>query len=141
MKHSLCLIAFIYFPVIAFCQPAFEQGYFVDGNDQRIECFIKMEDWTKKPTLDYMTNRGEPVQSKPLSGIKEFAINNQIKMVKAKVNLDISSDDVNLLSLQKEPEWIEDNLFLTCWWKENSISISIRPMILRDTFSARERHR
>ena len=112
MKHLLCAVVIVFFLVPAMGQGTFEKGYFIDTENQKTECYIKIEDWSTQPTLTYMASWKDAVKTAPLKGIKEFAIVNYIKMVKAKVSIDISGDEGHLLSYQQEPEWITEDLFL-----------------------------
>ena len=112
MKHLLCAVVIVFFLVPAMGQGTFEKGYFIDTENQKTECYIKIEDWSTQPTLTYMASWKDAVKTAPLKGIKEFGIVNYIKMVKAKVSIDISGDEGHLLSYQQEPEWITEDLFL-----------------------------
>lgn len=112
MKHLLCAVVIVFFLVPAKGQGTFEKGYFIDADNQKTECYIKIEDWGTHPNLTYMASWKDAVKSAPLKGIKEFAISNYIKMVKVKVSIDISGDEGHLLSYQQEPEWITEDLFL-----------------------------
>ncbi|WP_334125690.1 outer membrane beta-barrel protein [Empedobacter brevis] len=96
-----------------YAQIRFEEGYIVDNNNQKLEVLIKNIDWLNNPkTIEYKLNDTTSVVIGNINQIKEFGINNQSKYVRADVNIDRSSEDLNYISSSEEPEFKEEKLFL-----------------------------
>ena len=94
-------------------QILFEKGYFLDYSGQRTECLIRNVDWMKNPVeFKYKLSETDQVKTGTLSSIKEFGINNQSKYITATVDLDRSSNDVDKLSVVREPKFVKEKLFL-----------------------------
>lgn len=109
---------FIFFIVIitslkSFGQISFEKGYFIDNNNQRIECLIKNYDWKNNPTeIEFKTSSSSESQKTDIASIKEFAIIGYSKFVRVKTTIDRSTPDISKLSTQSSPEWSEELLLL-----------------------------
>ncbi|MDJ1485752.1 hypothetical protein QNI16_35050 [Cytophagaceae bacterium YF14B1] len=113
MKIILSFLLFISaFP--AFCQVSFDKGYILDNSGKKIECLIENKDWVKNPeTFRYKLTENDSPQSAHISNIKEFAIENYAKFVRASVQLDTSKSRVlSKFSRNHAPEWTSATLFL-----------------------------
>ncbi len=96
-----------------YSQIRFEEGYFIDNNGNRTECQIKNVDWDDNPNgFDYRLNESGNVNQMEISSIKEFGIYQDSKYVKAKVNIDKSSDNLSDLGYQRKPVMVEEELLL-----------------------------
>ncbi len=94
-------------------QILFEKGYFVDDNNQRIDCLIKNIDWKNNPIdFDYKLTSDGNVQKGTLQNVKEFGIEGEIKFVRAEVKIDRSSSVTANLTTTKEPIFKKELLFL-----------------------------
>jgi len=97
----------------SYSQIVFENGYFINESDQKINCLIKNIDWEDNPSkFEYKISQDEPTQKGDIQTIKEFGINGVSKYIRAKVKIDISSDELNDLNSEKNPIFREEELFL-----------------------------
>lgn len=111
-KTLFCL--FILISVQMYSQINFEKGYFIDKNDVRTDCFIRNNDLYKSPkSFAYKIDIEDlDVKIADISNVQEFVIDNKLKYVKYLVNVDMSSTNLNELSQNRDPEWVEKTLFL-----------------------------
>lgn len=95
-------------------QALYEKGYFVDNENNRVECLIKNEGWNKTPSsFRYKQNDEAKVEKGNLDNVKEFGIQKDIKFLRAKVNIDVSPDKpIDKISCIKDPVFKEEELFL-----------------------------
>ncbi len=92
-------------------QSLFEKGYFIDLQGKKTECYIKLEDWHNQPGIHYRM-KSKDSKLEEISRIKEFGVKEDLKYIKVKTSIDISGDEESLLSLEQNPEWQEEELFL-----------------------------
>lgn len=113
MKRALIvsMLAVAWFSPLA--QVKFEKGYFIDNNDNKIECFIKNVDWKDNPeNFEYKkTEQDEPTLIN-ISEAMEFGVVGISKYIRASVKIDRSSNYLDQLSRQRDPVWSEEQLFL-----------------------------
>lgn len=104
----LCLTSVIY------AQVSFEKGYIIDNSGKRSEVFIKNSDWGNNPSEIYYKNNIEDteIQNGTLTNLKEFGIGEFVKYQRSSVGIDQSPSSVDKLSWEKEPEFINDTVFL-----------------------------
>ena len=96
----------------SFGQVVFEQGYFIDNDDKKTTCLIKNYDWKNSPAkIEYRLNESSEVYSADISEIKEFKVSN-IKYQRFTVQIDQSRNELNAISRTKEPEFLEETVFL-----------------------------
>lgn len=99
--------------VCSSAQIVFEKGYFIDEADKRIECLIKNVDWKDNPTeFQYKISEASEIRSAAIQQVKEFAILGASRYVRARVKIDRSSDEVEKMSLDRNPVFEDDVLFL-----------------------------
>ena len=111
MKKFLFLFALISLPV--FGQINFESGYFINNNNERIDCLIRNIGWQKNPTeIEYKLEVNDTPKIITRSEIKEFNVGNSYKYKRFKLKIDRSSSDINDLSPEKNPIWGEETLLL-----------------------------
>jgi hypothetical protein len=91
----------------------FEKGYFIDESNQKVYCLIRNVDPKNNPTqFRYKLSKDEPVQSANIETVKEFGLNGYLKFVRADVKIDVSKSGINELSLNREPEFKDETVFL-----------------------------
>ena len=91
----------------------FESGYFINNNNQRIECLIKNSDWKNNPTeFEYKTSALAESEKGTLNSVKEFGVTGFSRYVRVDTKIDLSSTDVNTLSKTRDPEWSQKLMFL-----------------------------
>lgn len=112
MITRITLLA-ILFTQIAYSQITFEKGYFINLNNEKVECFIKNVDWDNNPTeFSYKLTASTEKQIHSVTSVKEFGIPGKFTYQSEIVEIDKSSDDNNLLSSERNPIFEEKTLFL-----------------------------
>lgn len=97
----------------SYCQIAFENGYFINESNEKINCLIKNLDWKNNPTeFEYQLSQSDIVQKATIQTVKEFGIDNTSKYIRAKVNIDRSSNQIDKIGPERNPEFQEELLFL-----------------------------
>lgn len=95
-------------------QVRFEPGYFVDNSGVKTECLIRNYDWKNSPDqLEYKLLDVQDAQIRKIGEVKEFGVSNT-KYVRFTVEIDQSVDALVNISSNKDPEFKEETLFLTC---------------------------
>ena len=113
MKRTVFVLSFLLLSSICFSQIIFEKGYFIDNENNRIECLIKNYGWKANPnTIIYKLNENTEEKKAQISTIKEFSIGNSLKYVRENVQIDISSNQVAKLSTESNPIWSDEQLLL-----------------------------
>ncbi len=114
MKYKSILITIL--SIISFncySQTKYENGYYINNNNEKIACFILNNDWLNNPTeisLKYSEN--EQSKTETIEYIKEFGINGKIKYIRYNVNIDRSSNLLSSLDHKRNPVLSEEQLFL-----------------------------
>ena len=97
----------------SFAQIEFVKGYFIDSNNQRIDCLIKNKEWKKNPReVIYKISENDGEKTLNVSDIKEFGIGKISRYVSTKIEIDRSSDIISQLNMDRNPIWESDYLFL-----------------------------
>ncbi len=114
MRKQLLVIALITISSIElYSQIIFENGYFINESNEKIECLVKNVDWINNPTeFEYKLSPNDTVQKATLQTVKEFGINNFSKYIRAKTNIDRSSNQLDKMSSERNPNFQEEVLFL-----------------------------
>ncbi|WP_149276547.1 outer membrane beta-barrel protein [Pareuzebyella sediminis] len=91
----------------------FEKGYFIDNLGRRTECLVENIGWKNNPLeIEYkLTDMGE-VYTQTLSYISEFGVYEKAKYVRHSVDIDRSSNSLNSLSTNRNPDFKEEELLL-----------------------------
>lgn len=111
--NKLLLFFALILTINCYSQISFEKGYFIDNSGQKTECYIKNNDWGSNPTdFKYKLSENGEIKTNDIESVKEFGIYNIIKYIKAIVQIDISSENINELSTDKNPEFNKVQLFL-----------------------------
>ncbi|WP_291118603.1 outer membrane beta-barrel protein [Empedobacter sp. UBA7248] len=112
MKELKLILVFLLSITIQ-AQIRFEQGYLIDNNNQKQVVLIKNVDWLNNPkSIEYKNNETSKVEIATINQIKEFGIDNQSKYVRADIKIDRSSEDLDKISSNEEPDFKEEKLFL-----------------------------
>ncbi|MGJ8549436.1 tRNA modification GTPase [Winogradskyella wichelsiae] len=113
MKRPLLIILTAILSTQCFSQILFEKGYFIANNDQKTECLIKNIDWKNNPTnIQYRLSENAKQLQLTIADVKEFGIYDYSKYVRSTVNIDRSSEDIDDLSQNRNPDFKEETLFL-----------------------------
>lgn len=109
-------ILFILNTIVSFncySQITFENGYYINNANQKINCLINNVDWKNNPTaFDYKLSENSEPKRLTIKSVKEFGIHNISKYVRSTVNIDRSSEDIDNLSTVRNPIFNEEELFL-----------------------------
>jgi hypothetical protein len=112
-KQILFLAICMTISLHSFSQILFEKGYFINNSNQTIACLIKNIDWKNNPTkFEYRLAQDSMIQTENMETVKEFGIIGVSKYVRATVQLDRSSNELNNMSWEKNPNFLEEQLFL-----------------------------
>jgi len=113
MKTILMSLFLIILSTNIFGQINYKQGYFIGNDNEETKCYIKNIDWKNNPKrFTYrLSDKGES-ETIDLSKVKEFCIFGSLKFIRANVEIDRSSDDINMLSSERKPNWYKERLFL-----------------------------
>ena len=112
MKELKLILVFLLSITIQ-AQIRFEQGYLIDNNNQKQVVLIKNVDWLNNPkSIEYKNNETSKVEIATINQVKEFGIDNQSKYVRADVKIDRSSEDLDKIKSNEEPDFKEEKLFL-----------------------------
>jgi hypothetical protein len=110
MKKYFALILLV--SAVSFAQIKFEKGYFIDNQNVRTDCLIRNIDWRDTPSaIDYKLTEDSTVQSKKNSEISEFGVGENV-FISVNVAMDMSSDWVDKLSLNRNPEFETVRIFM-----------------------------
>lgn len=105
---TFCLLVFS----IAHSQIKYEQGYIIDLNGRKSEVLIQNAEWKANPSfVNYKTTLNGDVRKATINDIKEFKVGN-FHYVTFKVDVDQSSHITRDLSVDRNPEFKEETLFL-----------------------------
>ncbi|KPM32676.1 Hypothetical protein I595_1102 [Croceitalea dokdonensis DOKDO 023] len=82
----------------------YENGYIITKNGENKIGLIKNQNWINNPERVYFkTNPNESEQTIEITNLSQFGIGNDIKFIVSEVNLDISSENINNLTNNKNP--------------------------------------
>jgi hypothetical protein len=94
-------------------QNNFEKGYVINSNGEKIEGLIKNLDWKDSPSqITFKQENNLSVKTYTIDNIKSFEIEGKVKYVKAEVNVDMSSDDINALTEDEKPHFTKKAVLL-----------------------------
>ncbi len=112
MKTKLIALILL-ISVSAIGQINFEKGYFINNENQRVECLIKNIDWNNNPEeFEYKLTANSETKKGTLNTIKEFVITGFSKYVTADAKIDVSPPDLYNLSNERDPIWSQQRIFL-----------------------------
>jgi hypothetical protein len=113
LMKKISLFFTLLISILAFSQIHFEKAYFINNANIKTECLIKNLGWRNNPTsFEYKIDENSVTKSADIKNVQLFEIYNQSKYVRKTVKIDQSSDNVNQLSKNYEPEFLEMQVFL-----------------------------
>jgi len=113
MRTTLFILFLFVTTTCTFGQIIFEKGYLINNENLKIECLIKNNDWKNNPNeIEYRLNEESPVRKSTVEEIREFGITGVSRYVSAKVKIDRSFNELDRLSVDRNPVWEEKQLFL-----------------------------
>lgn len=100
-------------PLFCFSQAVFIKGYFIDNDHHRKDCLI--EDVYSKNNIagfDYkLTEDAAPLKAS-IDNVEEFGFQDNFKWIRATVNVDTSSRNIDVMKNNRHPEWKQRTVFL-----------------------------
>ncbi|MBK0369385.1 outer membrane beta-barrel protein [Flavobacterium agrisoli] len=113
MKKLLPLLA-IFFSLHTYAQISFEKGYYIDNSGKKTECLIKNTEGINSPIdFKYKISEKEEVNILTIKSVAEFGIYNSAKFVRSTIQIENSSTNINTLSREADPVFIQKTVFLT----------------------------
>lgn len=113
MKNLLLLLFVSTLFTTSYSQITFESGYFIDNNNNKVDCLIKNVDWKNNPeSIQYKLSEKSDVKTAGVQTIKEFNIYDGANYVRADVGIDRSSNNINYLDDDVLPKFTNEQLFL-----------------------------
>ena len=113
MKKEILILLTAILSLNCYSQISFEKGYFINNNEEKINCLIKTVDWNNNPSeIEYKLSEKDIVKTVTAEFVKEFSIDNNSKYITAKVNIDRSGNTLNKLNEKRTPIFNEELLFL-----------------------------
>lgn len=114
MKRTLFIIAFLMSLLSEnYAQIVFEEGYFINENDNRVECLIKNAEWKNNPTgFEYRLSPDADILKATIETVKEFGIGKECRYIRATVQIDRSGNQIYNMSDKRNPVFQEEVLFL-----------------------------
>ena len=113
MLKSLTVIVFMIFYLHSYSQIKFQEGYFLNNENEKINCLIKNRDWNKNPTeFRYKLSKQSETRKISIKEVKEFGIPGHWKYERVLVKMDTSLEDVDRFSINQNPEYKRVELFL-----------------------------
>lgn len=125
MKRILLFTLLLYCTFIN-AQISFEKGYFVSNDGKKTDCYIRNSDWMNSPTnfkYKLQLNDSE-VKTESIETTQEFSIINECKYKRFKVKIDRANDDQKEATGKRNPQWMEETLFLKVLVEGNAILYS-----------------
>lgn len=106
-----------------YAQIHFEKGYFIDNNDVKTVCFIKNGGWKNNPSkFEYKVSENDDlIKEIDIKNTKEVSFDNWFTYQRFDVKIDKSTTDINSLSRDSNPEWIEKTVFLKIIQKGDAV--------------------
>lgn len=112
-KPILLLVLTLLISFNSYSQIIFEKGYFIDPNNKKTDCLIENIDWKNNPiNFRYKLSENENILNADIKNVKEFGIDRQSKFIRAAVKIDRSGKKIENLTLDKNPVFNEETLFL-----------------------------
>lgn len=114
MRKQIQILAIsIISSISCYSQIVFENGYFINETDQKIDCLIKNIDWRKNPTVfEYKLFQNTEIKKAGIHEVKEFGIFEASKYIRSVVEMDRSSSNLPDISTERSPVFREEQLFL-----------------------------
>lgn len=94
-------------------QAQYEPGYTVSYSGDTVDCWIKNEGWKNSPkSITIRLTEDGTKQKVDHQQIRAFGLRGKVAFRAEYVKLDVSPTSLRSLSRQREPEWVQDTLFL-----------------------------
>lgn len=90
MNKHLLLLIFVFLSLNLSAQSTFDKGYFIDESNNKVECFIKNNDWINAPNeIEYQLLENGQVETRDFNRMSSFQIYNTSQYyIKSVVEID-----------------------------------------------------
>lgn len=113
MKLVLSYLLLALTATSVFSQYNWDKGYFINNKGERTECLIRRLDGAYNPKkIEYKLNETSNPVVLGILDVSEFGIIGEERFIRATVNIDRSSSDLNKASASRNPDWSNETLFL-----------------------------
>lgn len=113
MKKLLPQIFILLFCTTAFAQDVFITGYFINNDGHKTIALIKDKDWLNTPDkFEYKLSETSGTKVLTLTTIQEVMIGEDIKFQRFTVDYDQSRQEPKNLSSVRNPEYLQETIFL-----------------------------
>jgi len=113
IKKNLIILLLIVLSLNSYSQIEFEKGYIIHNAGNKETCLIKNRDWKNNPTeIEYKISDTDKAKIAKLNNILEFGIDNYSKYIRATINIDRSTENLNNISENRNPVFKKETLFL-----------------------------
>ncbi|PWL38489.1 hypothetical protein DKG77_09495 [Flagellimonas aquimarina] len=113
MKNLITVLFFIIISISASGQRDFEPGYFIDDNDNKLECLIQNEKWLFSPKeVFYKLNESSEVKSFTVKNCKEFKIGDEGVFMRVSGDFPITQSKLKKKELSPDPELSQKTTFV-----------------------------
>lgn len=111
--RKILLLLLISLSGYVYSQIQYEEGYYINNSDERIECLIQNKDWALNPAIiNYKLSKDGVVKKGSVHNIKEFSVYNYPTYKRFTLDIDRTSDNVRKLDLNRRPIFNKETLFL-----------------------------
>lgn len=112
-KHTIGFFALLLLGLSGWAQVRFEPGYTVSYAGDTLRCWIKNAAWLNNPeSIIIRRTENGPESEVSLKEIKAFGIGEEVLFRVEYVKVDVSPSAIEFLSMDREPVWKQDTLFL-----------------------------
>lgn len=113
MRTLTALLLLFFLAIDSSGQTRYEKGYFIDNDNQRIDCLIQKKDWKNNPSeFSYKLDDSSAPAEGDITSVKEFGLPGNFKFIRADVKID-HSNTLAISSIGDEnPNWGQELLFL-----------------------------
>lgn len=113
MYNKLFACFFVLLSFAAQSQIRFEKGYYIDNNDNKINCLIRNMDWRSNPSeIQYKLDEKDQPITVSMQQLKMFEIENESKYEKFTIDVDQSTDNINDLGYDRNPQFKKQTILL-----------------------------
>ena len=113
-KQAILFMCFSCLCLLSAAQIKFVEGYIVNNNHKRIDCFIRNSSKAESTmNFEYKLKDGKKIEKIELSKIEEFGIGSEIKCIRGLISIDNSPTRIKQLKdTVNSPQWEEGHAYL-----------------------------
>ncbi len=113
MKKTLLLVLIAFISIKSSAQIVFEPGYYINNAEDSIVGFIKNVEWKNNPeSFVFKSNEAANEQVLGIDEVQAFGFGKELKYIRADVQIDKSSDNLDQWSTNRLPVFEDERLFL-----------------------------